>query len=187
MSAIDEATILFVPGLRDHVPDHWQTLLEAELPKAACVPRMRAEEQKLSCAAWIAMVDRSIARISGPVVLAAHSAGVMMVAHWAARIRRPIRGALLVAPPDFSSPLPAGYPKREVLRDNGWLPLPLDALPFPSIVVASRNDPLARFARASAFARAWGSRVIDAGHVGHLNPSAGFGPWPMARELLETL
>ena len=187
MSPGGDPTILFVPGLRDEMPDHWQTLLQAELPKAACVPRMRAAKEKLSCAAWVAMLDRSIARIQGPVILAAHSAGVMIVAHWAARIRRPIRGALLATPPDFSSPLPAGYPTKETLRDNGWLPLPLEELPFPSVVVASRNDPLARFARVEAFARAWGSRVVDAGRVGHLNPAAGFGPWPMAREILETL
>jgi predicted alpha/beta hydrolase family esterase len=27
-----EATVLIVPGLRDHVPQHWQTLLASRLP-----------------------------------------------------------------------------------------------------------------------------------------------------------
>jgi hypothetical protein len=179
------ATILFVPGLRGEMPDHWQSILEEELPKSACVPRR--QEDKLSCAAWIAALDRSIAAIDGPVILAAHSAGVMMIVHWAARIRRPIQGALLATPPDFSRQLPAGYPTRDDLKRNGWLPTPLDPLPFPSIVAASRNDPLARFARVEAMARAWGSRFVDAGRVGHLNPASGFGPWPQARELLRSL
>jgi predicted alpha/beta hydrolase family esterase len=29
-----EATVLIVPGLRDHVPEHWQTLLASQLPRA---------------------------------------------------------------------------------------------------------------------------------------------------------
>ena len=30
-------TVLIVPGLRDHVPDHWQTLLAAKLPRVHTV------------------------------------------------------------------------------------------------------------------------------------------------------
>ena len=37
-------TILFVPGLREHVPGHWQTLLEHKLPKALSVPRMELDK-----------------------------------------------------------------------------------------------------------------------------------------------
>ena len=107
-------TVLFVPGVRDHMPDHWQTLLEQKLSKATCVPRM--ERDKLSCAVWVDMLDRSLAQIEGPVVLVAHSAGVMIVVHWAQRHRRPIKGALLATPADFESPLPAGYPTLETLR-----------------------------------------------------------------------
>jgi len=62
-------TILFVPGLRDHVPEHWQTLLEAKLPNARSVPRM--ERDKLSCTAWVAALDRTLATIDGPALLVA--------------------------------------------------------------------------------------------------------------------
>jgi len=178
-------TVLVVPGLRDHVPEHWQTLLEAKLPNARSVPRMT--DNKLSCAAWVAALDRSLAQIEGPVVLAAHSAGVMIVAHWAQRHAHPIQGALLAAPPDFSVPLPAGYPEQATLQAHGWLPTPMQRLPFPSIVAASTNDPLARYERVAKFAAAWGSRLVNVGAVGHLNPAAGFGPWPRAEELLREL
>lgn len=178
-------TVLIVPGLRDHVPGHWQTLLEQRLTEVACVPR-RAED-KLDCARWVAAVDRSLADIDGPVVLAAHSGGVMMVVHWAAQHRRPIHGALLATPADLEMPLPAGYPTREQLAQNGWLPIPRRPLPFPSIVAASTNDPLARYERVVELAAAWGSRVVNLGEVGHLNPAAGFGPWPRAEELLREL
>ena len=178
-------TVLIVPGLRDHVPEHWQTLLEAALPNARSVPRIKRD--KLSCAAWVAALDRSLAAIDGPVVLVAHSAGAMMVVHWAAKHRRPIQGALLAAPPDFESPLPEGYPDERTLRDNGWLPTPMQKLPFPSIVAASTNDPLARFTRSLQMARAWGSRVVRIGNVGHLNPASGYGRWPKAHEFIAEL
>ena len=178
-------TILIVPGLRDHVPEHWQTLLEQKLPNARSVPRM--ERDKMSRAAWVSELDRSLAAIDGPVVLVAHSAGVMITVHWAAAHRRPIKGALLAAPPDFESPLPAGYPNQEALVENGWLPTPLEPLPFPSIVAASTNDPLARYERAAQFAAAWGSKLVNVGAVGHLNPAAGYGPWPQAEAFVEEL
>jgi uncharacterized protein len=178
-------TILIVPGLREHVPDHWQTLLEPKLPKVKCVPRM--ERNKLSCAAWVAKLDESLAQIEGPVVLVAHSGGCMMVVHWAQQHGRPIKGALLATPPDFESPLPEGYPKQEALQQGGWLPTPRAPLPFPSIVAASMNDPLGRFDRVAALATAWGSRLVNVGNVGHLNPASGYGEWPQAQDLIREL
>ena len=178
-------TLLIVPGLRDHVPGHWQTILGQQLPEAVTVPRM--EHDKLSCAAWVALLDQSLRAIEGPVVLAAHSAGVMIVAHWAQRHRRAIRGALLAVPPDFEAPLPEGYPTQDTLRENGWLPTPMTPLPFPSIVAASTNDPLGRFDRVAMLAQAWGSRLVDVGAVGHLNPAAGYGEWPLAMQFIAEL
>jgi uncharacterized protein len=182
-------TILIVPGLREHVPGHWQTLLEQKLAqgptKVASVPRM--ERDKLSCAAWIAELDRSLAAIAGPVILVAHSAGVMITVHWAQRHQRPVHGALLAAPPDFEAPLPEGYPTQDVLRANGWLPTPRARLPFRSIVAASTNDPLGSYERVADLAAAWGSEIVNVGAVGHLNPAAGYGEWPRAEEFIREL
>ena len=83
--------------------------------------------------------------------------------------------------------MPAGYPTRDVLEANGWLPSPRKPLPFPSILGASRNDPLAEFDRAAAMAADWGSRLVDLGEVGHLNPAAGYGEWPQAETLIREL
>lgn len=178
-------TVVIVPGLRGHVADHWQTILEKELPKAVSVPRM--EGLNLSCSAWVKALDATLAAIDGPVILVAHSAGVMMVAHWAMKHRRPIQGALLAAPADLDSPMPEGYPSLSSLAVNGWLPTPSQELPFPSIVAASTNDPLARFPSVVRMARAWGSRVVRVGDVGHLNPASGFGRWPRAHEFIAEL
>ena len=181
----EPVTVLIVPGLREHVPGHWQTLLAQQLGRVRTVPPL--EHDKLSCAARVAAIETELQRIDGPVVLVAHSAGAVMVAHWARRASRPIHGALLAAPADLETPLPAGYPELPVLREHGWLPIPRGPLPFRSIVAASTNDPLARFERVAGLAADWGSRLEDIGAAGHLNPASGFGEWPRAMALLEEL
>jgi hypothetical protein len=178
-------TILIVPGLRDHVEEHWQTILERQLPKARSVAPL--EHDKLSCAARVEALQAAIEKIDGPIVLVAHSGGVMITVHWAQKYDRPIQGALLAAPADLETPLPAGYPTVDALRDNGWLPVPRAKLPFPSLVAASTNDPLGDLARIRQYAADWGSEVVNIGAVGHLNPAAGFGAWPQAEELVGRL
>jgi len=183
----NEPTILIVPGLRDQVAQHWQTLLEARLraagqPVVSVAPMGRAD---LSCAQRVTAIERAAQVVEGPLVIVAHSGGVIMVAHWARQTRRSVLGALLATPPDFDCPLPDGYPTLDQLSAGGWLPVPRLPLPFPSIVAASRNDPLARFDRVGEMAAAWGSRLVDLGEVGHLNPASGYGEWPGATALIE--
>src|SRR5579871_3997456 len=113
MHAVTHPTILLVPGLRDHVAEHWQTLLEATLPNTRSVPPL--EHDKLSRAARVAALDEALAGIDGPVILVAHSAGVMITVHWAQTHQRPIHGALLATPADLETPLPAGYPGIDAL------------------------------------------------------------------------
>lgn len=180
-------TVLIVPGLREHVPDHWQTLLAAGLARVRTVPPL--EQDKLSCAARVDALERTLRAIDGPVILVAHSAGVLMVAHWAHTTvwRRQIQGALLATPADVEHPFPAGYPSTDALRENGWLPIPRSRLPFPSLLAASRNDPLCAFERAQGLAQDWGSELEDLGEVGHLNPAAGYGEWPQSLALIRRL
>ena len=186
------ATVLIVPGLRDHVAQHGQTLLEQRLaaagkPVRSVPPMGRAD---LDCATRVAAIDRELAAIEGPVVIVAHSGGVVMLAHWAAwaqRTRADIRGALLATPPDFERPMPEGYPTMEALGAAGWLPVPRVRLPFRSIAAASHDDPLASFEQVVELASAWGSEFVDLGKVGHLNPASGYGEWPRADEFIRDL
>lgn len=183
-----QATILIIPGLRDHVAKHWQTLLKAKLSKTrkvVSVPPL--ETDKLSCAARVEAIQDTMATISGPIIAVAHSGGIIMLVHWAQKYQRTLQGALLAAPPDFETPLPAGYPTPDVLSANGWLPVPRALLPFPSLVAASTNDPLARLDRVETMAREWGSTMVNVGAVGHLNPASGFGEWPQAEDLIQQL
>lgn len=183
------ATVLIVPGLRDAVAQHWQTLLEARLQAAgrpvASVPPMGRED--LDCARRVMAIERSARAVQGPIVIVAHSGGCIMVAHWARKSLRAVQGALLATPPDFEQAMPEGYPTLDALRAGGWLPVPRQWLPFRGIVALSRNDPLARFERAAELARDWGAEAVDLGEVGHLNPASGFGEWPAAETYIEQL
>lgn len=178
-------TVLIVPGLRDTVAQHWQTLLAERLRCVVSVPPMGRED--LSCAARVAAIEAAAQAIDGPIVAVAHSAGCIMLAHWAQVSRRPLWAALLAAPPDFETPMPEGYPTLDALHAGGWLPVPRKPLPFRSIVAASSNDPLGSFERVSALARDWDSELLPLGDVGHLNPASGYGDWPQAQDLIRRL
>jgi uncharacterized protein len=68
-----------------------------------------------------------------------------------------------------------------------FVPVPLEPLPFASIVVAGSNDPYVSVERAQTFARAWGSRFVVIDGAGHLNTDSGHGEWPEGRRLLDEL
>ncbi|MEV8596157.1 alpha/beta hydrolase [Streptomyces sp. NPDC052012] len=188
-SPTTEPVVVIVPGLRDHVENHWQTLLAARLSEAGRTIRTvpPVTQNQLSRGARVAALAKVVSEITGPVVLVAHSAGVITTVHWSQETEAQVQGALLVTPPDFESPLPEGYPTAEVLAENGWTPVPRSPLPYPSIVAASSNDPLAALDRVADLARDWSGRLVELGEVGHLNPASGHGPWPEAEELLREL
>jgi predicted alpha/beta hydrolase family esterase len=173
---VTAAPVLVLPGYADSGPEHWQSHWEradARLQRVVqddwLMPRL---------ADWLATLERHVAACSAPPVLLAHSLACALVAHWAARPGATARGALLVAPADVDSP---AHTPDEV---RSFSPMPRVRLPFPSIVVASTDDPFVTMPRAAALARAWGSRLVTLERAGHINADAGFGPWPEGRALL---
>ena len=178
------ATVLIVPGLRDHVAQHWQTLLAAEWPGVQTVPPMGRED--IDCARRVDAIEAAVSAIEGRVILVAHSGGCVMVAHWAqtTRYATRIQGALMATPPDFEAPMPEGYPTVAALRMGGWLPVPRHPLPFKSLVALSENDPLGDLNAVQKLAHDWQAETVNLGRVGHLNPASGFGSWPQAKDLL---
>ena len=183
---LTQATVLIVPGLRDYVAEHWQTYLEARLEKVRSVPPLQID--KLNCAKRVDAIQAELDQITGPVILVAHSAGVLMTVHWSAKYQPrdqcQIKGALLVTPPDLHQNWPDNYPSPDVLRQEGWDPLPTEKLPFPTIVIGSTNDHLATLDAVTEMADVWGAEFINLGEVGHLNPASGYGPWPQAEAFI---
>ncbi|MEZ5834048.1 MAG: alpha/beta hydrolase [Dongiaceae bacterium] len=170
------APVLIIPGLGGSGPDHWQSLWQARLPDARRVEQ--ADWEKPDRADWIARLDQAVASSKQPPVLVAHSLSCALVACWAATHVRPVRAALLVAPADIESDThtPA---EAHVFR-----PLPMTCLPFPAIVVASRDDPYVAFERAQEMAKAWGAELVDIGDAGHINTASGYDEWPAGEQLL---
>jgi predicted alpha/beta hydrolase family esterase len=181
-----DVTVVLVPGLRGHVEEHWQTRLAATRPNARTVPPLGRNEPSL--VARVSLLNQIVEDVNGPVVVVAHSAGVLVTVHWAATYEgTSVVGALLATPPAFATGLPPEYPSVREFRDNGWLPIPRRPLPFASILATSTDDALGNPVRLRAMANAWGSCEHSLGAVGHLNPASGFGEWPEAASLIEQL
>lgn len=176
------ATILAVPGLDNSGPRHWQSHWEL-LPH--CKRVELGDWAKPTLHEWVPALDRAVRESPRPVVLAAHSLGCLTAAWWAAlcwveAFGDKVKGALLVAPPNVDA-----LNAEPRLRD--FRPLPRLRLPFPTLLVASRNDPYADFRSAQTMAAAWGSEMIDAGPLGHINADSGIGEWPRGLRLIASL
>jgi len=175
------ASVLTVPGWHGSEACHWQSIWESRYAGVSRIEQTNWEQPELD--RWVVTLDHHVRRSKSPVVLVAHSLGCLAVAHWArtARKKRNVVAALLVAPPWF------GREQSCPRETRAFVPVPASALPFPSILVASRNDPYLPFAAATELASRWGSTFVDAGFAGHINVSSGHGEWAQGELLLKSL
>lgn len=171
--------VLILPGWQNSGPEHWQSRWETRhgyrrVDQHDWMTPKRGD--------WIARLEDVILGTDGPVVLVAHSLGCILIAAWAqvSHSTGRVQGALLVAP---------GDPERDALRGllPSWAPTVRQRLPFPSILVGSRNDPYCDFDKAQSLAESWGARFIDLGERGHINAESGLGDWPAGQAFLAEL
>lgn len=185
LSGSDRAAVgfpcLILPGLCCSGSGHWQSLWESQRANCSRVDLGHWEDPKLDD--WLSRLDHAIFASAKPPVLVAHSLGCLAVVWWARRITRKARsavaGAMLVAPPDVDG---ADDP-----RLRRFAPAPAHPLPFPTLVVASRNDPYAAFNRSAEMAQNWGAELIDLGKAGHINDQSELGVWPYGQRLLDRM
>lgn len=168
-----DVEIIIVPGLSGGTPDHWYSRWEQKLTTAS---RVRQDDWHAPVLeAWRHRLVETVAAARQPVVLVGHSLGVITIGHAApdlVRLPQPVVGAFLVAPP-------APRVLREIEAvDPAFAEIPSTPLPFPALIVASRDDGYSTYAEAEALARAWGADLVDAGESGHINDESGHGPWP---------
>ena len=172
------STVLILPGIGNSGSEHWQSLWEKAHPSFVRV--QQRDWYRPDCSEWLEVLEKTVRRAGADAVLAAHSLACVLVAHWAVQTNLRIKGALLVAPPN---PVGPNFPKEAV----GFSPLPLKPLAFPSIVVASTNDPYGSAAFARSAASAWGSRLVNISAAGHINAKSGLGDWNEGFLLLQQL
>jgi hypothetical protein len=171
--------VLILPGWQNSGPDHWQSRWERlygdqRVEQHDWMRPLRGD--------WIARLEEVILEGESPVVLVAHSLGCLQTAAWAAHSRNThrVKAALLVAPPEA---------ERDDLRQMlpGWAPIVRAPLPFPSVLVASTDDPFGSLQHAGALAAQWHSTLHAIGPCGHINADSGLGDWPAGRVLLQKL
>ena len=165
-----DVDIIIVPGLGGGTDDHWYARWEQKLPTARRV--VQADWDHPDLAAWTDRLVAEVATATRPVVLVGHSLGVVTIAHAADRVAERVVGAFLVAPPS-----PAALRAMKAV-DPAFAEMRTTPLPFPAILVASRDDPYSSYAESEMLAATWHAEPADAGASGHLNDESGHGPWP---------
>ena len=179
MAPVNPQQVLVLPGWQGSGAEHWQSRWEQlygyqRVEQHDWMRPLRGD--------WSVRLEETVLDAPGPVVLVAHSLGCILTAWWAAHSKHTakVQGALLVAPgdverPELAAPL------------HGWTPIAMQSLPFPSVLIGSRNDPFCTFERAQTLAGAWGSRFVDLGAHGHINAESGLGDWPEGHAWLDSL
>lgn len=183
IDAAGDFDFLALPGRGNSGPDHWISHWCRVFPNSSRV--LQADWDKPDPRDWIGRVDAAIAAAPRRVVILAHSLSVATTVKWAAAATKAqtdkVAGAFLVAPTNVEDP----DPSFDLVRP--FAPMPLQPLPFPALVVASRNDPRVTLDKATTFAAAWGADLADSGDLGHMGNEMALGLWPTGLLLLGRL
>jgi predicted alpha/beta hydrolase family esterase len=174
MRELKDFSVLIQPGLNGAGADHWQTHWEKAFPDFRRVPQ--ADWQKPVYDVWAKKLTEEVMKAPRPVVIVPHSAGTSLVMKWSFEqpdAVKKVAGVFFVAPSDRDRWNPGS-----TSGPQGFGNMILKRLPYPSMVVAGRDDDRVTFDRAQEFAKAWGSTFVDAGNKGHVGESSKLGLWP---------
>lgn len=166
-----QVDILILPGMSGGGVNYWYERWARKLKTARRIEQKSWDYPDSSD--WCQQVVRAVEQATQPVVLIAHSLGVITAIHAAPSFpHQKVIGAYFVAPPDMD------HLVEEFPQTSTFSPVPTAPLNFPSILVASNNDPYCSFEKAEDMSFAWGSKFESAGASGHINAESGQGPWP---------
>jgi predicted alpha/beta hydrolase family esterase len=170
MMSTDSVTHVFIAGISSSGPEHWQAIWHARTANSVWVEHTSWDNPVRDV--WVKELDDALKAIEGPKVLIAHSLGCTLVAEWASECHDDaVAGAFLVAMPDVHGPT---FPSAA----RGFGSPRYGRLPFPTLVVASGNDPYSSLEHSVAAAERLGARLVNVGLKGHLNADSGVGDWP---------
>ncbi|WHO73366.1 alpha/beta hydrolase [Rhizobium sp. BT03] len=167
--------IIILPGIGGSGEAHWQTRWESTNPE---MRRFQpADWDRPDLANWISALDRTVAASATPPLLVAHSLACLLVAHWQQVSSLAVAGAFLVAVPD---PQSAAFPEEAA----GFADPPLQEMRFPTLIIASADDPFGTLDYVRARAVLWGSGLVEIGPFGHINGQSGLENWGQGKALL---
>jgi uncharacterized protein len=148
VSVEPSTTYIFIAGIGNSGPDHWQSMWYKRAGNGVWVEHESWEIPVRD--AWVKDLDDALTAIEGAKILIAHSLGCTLVTEWAREHGDDaIAGAFLVAMPD--------------VRGSH----------FPS-----EDDPYGSLEHSAAAAEGLGARLVNVGRRGHVNAASGLGDWP---------
>ena len=180
--------ILIVPGLYGSELQHWQTWIENKLPNTLRVEQEDWDNPIFHL--WSDNVLKALMQKNGKSWIIAHSFGCLISIYAAMKCPEKVAGAMLVAlanPARFNTQGFVGNSAYLAATGNISAQLPKQALPFPSVIIASNNDPWMPLAQAEQWADVWESRFINVGAAGHINVASGHGAWSQGLAIFNEL
>jgi predicted alpha/beta hydrolase family esterase len=169
------APFLLLHGYEGSGPGHWQTWLAERLVAtgAHVAFPVLPEPYAPALPAWRSALAAELDALEAPPIVVCHSLGCVLWLHHAAAGGAAAERVLLVAPPS-----PSGAPS--VLA--AFFPVPVDpdavAAAGATRLACSDNDPYCPEGAAAIYGGPLGVPVDLVPGGGHLNPTAGLGPWP---------
>ena len=170
-------SFLILHGYQGSGPGHWQTWLAGRLRAAdaqVAYPDLPDPDQP-QLRSWLDALAGELDVLGEPPVVLCHSLSCLLWLHHAAAGGRRAERVLFVAPPSL-----AGAPEAT----HSFFPAPLepDALrasaPDGVRLVCADDDPYCPEGAAAVYGRPLAIETDVLPGRGHLNPDAGFGPWP---------
>ncbi|MEJ7786838.1 MAG: alpha/beta hydrolase [Solirubrobacteraceae bacterium] len=171
-------SFLILHGWQGSGPDHWQSWLADRLTVAG--ERVRYPDlpnpDSPDAAKWAEAIGTELSALVGERTVVCHSLACLLWAREAASIAQdgPVDRLLLVAPPCPAKPIPG-------VKDLYPTPLDPEAMARSARsarVVGSDRDPYCPAGPARSFAQPLRLEIDILEGAGHINPEAGFGPWP---------
>lgn len=178
--------VVTVPGFHGSDANHWQTWLEQHIPNSERVEGIDWAQPQIFT--WANAIENHIDATPERVILVAHSFGCLASALVASRHPEKVAGLILVAPASpqrFSLTGPIGVNFGSESDISSYLPK--QRLQTLGLLVASTNDPWMEFGQSEEFGRQWGMALYNAGDAGHINSAAGYGEWPLIKELVTVM
>jgi predicted alpha/beta hydrolase family esterase len=171
-------SFLILHGWQGSGPDHWQTWLAERLAAAGEVvsyPDL-PDPDTPDAKDWAAAIRAELDAMEGERTVVCHSLACLLWAREAATIAEsgPVERVLLVAPPCPVTPIPG-------VKDLYPTPLDSEAMARSARsarVVGSDHDPYCPAGPERSFARPLNLPIDVLEGAGHINPEAGYGPWP---------
>ena len=171
------ARFLILHGWQGSGPDHWQTWLASRLRAAGedvLYPEL-PDPDTPSLPAWRDALSSELERLRpGRGVVICHSLACILWLHHAPAVRLPVERVLLVAPnsatagvPEVASFFPAPLDREAVVRAAGATRL-----------VRADRDAYCPEGAERLYGEPLGLEADIVPGGGHLNPDAGYGPWP---------